>query len=102
NFPSGVRVLDEHLGFTVIAAPRDVIDQLRQHYPVGPVTQGIGRRLGFGSNRIAHADVTSEARRRDVGMSEKIVQFVAPMRDAWRKRLEEAGAKILYPLGGSS
>jgi serine protease AprX len=103
NFSQGVFVIQEYPSFTVISATEDMVFRLRENYPVGKLS----RDESSASDNLAEQqqDVQSDHELRLVGEAEMrdiIVQFIAPISERWKTRLESIGAKILQPFGHSA
>lgn len=102
NLPQGVHIIEQYAAFSVISGPDNSIFELRKRYPVrvlaksGPTNPG----------PVSPGGVVQSSRQfTTLGvavMRNHIVRFTAPIREHWKRHLEEAGARILQPVGGSA
>ena len=96
NFTREVRIIESYPSFVVVAAPEWVANKWRERFPVEKLEL-----IKTPDSQTPPSDLLLQTGRGS-GMSEKVVRFIAPIREIWKTRLEEVGVKVLQPLGRSA
>ncbi len=90
--PPEAVIIESYPAFSIISAPENTISTLRQKYAVEMLQPAIPS-IFFSPMPILE--------RMQMPMRDYIVRFLPSKRSLVKKQLEEAGAKILQPLGGT-
>jgi serine protease AprX len=98
NLPEGVEAIAHYPAFIVVSASEDAIAQLRQRYPVENLESPVQAKPIPQIARTAMARTEPESE----GEQSVVVYFRAPVREDWLRNLENAGARIVQPLGDSA
>lgn len=99
SFAAEVRIIETYPAFVIVAVRPGEALRLKQNYPIEKLESIMVSELQNPPKTLEKLDILRERR---ATMSEQVVRFIAPIRDAWKTRLEEAGAKVLHPIGRSA
>ena len=103
NFSSKVYVVQSYPAFTVILGFNYTVSELQKCYPVEKLPSQEDIEAHSNQQTINEpSEITAIKKQlKEAQMRDQVVRFNAPVLESWKRRIEEIGAKILQPLGGS-
>lgn len=92
NFPAEAVLIETYPAFSIISASEDAISMLREKFTVEIMQLAIPSKL---------VSPVSMLEKMPMQIRDYIVRFIPSKRSIIKKQLEETGAKVLQPLGGT-